>query len=390
MKCSQSPIILQRKTAIPTYERNSLVLNLSTDISKIVINNKVGNKNIVNITFATGDGGSIEFNNKEYSLNKIFFLARAQHKVSDDIPEGISATELKQIPSMDLEIILQCSHPNLSGDNTQTTDYLNVSILALKGGDQFDKTNSVFNQIFGKVTAATATATDHIISNGLNLYDILPKNRSYFTYNGHNLDDTKTNPQCAQWVIYENNIKINKDEYDNIYTKLKGRAFEVSSKTPLPDDKQLVFYKADKDSSLAGMASGDIKYVKCSRKLRNDDPDMFEKYLYNRKKKDTKCDNILQLNNNLEKQYDKILSDNKDWGSVGSMLTGQFKDDTTYEYIMQFVINLFIFLLMFVIAFLIVVTLANIITDIRKVAASGKNMVIAGKNMVVNKITGSS
>jgi carbonic anhydrase len=370
-----SPIILQRKTAIPTYERNSLVLNLSTDISKVTFNNV---DNTLIVTFDNNDGGSIEFNNREYNLQRMYIINDSGHKITTEIP-----TDVTQIPSADLEIILQCE--NKSGASNDP-DFLNVSILVKKGGNEFDKTNSFFNQLFGSGIVATATKpSTKILPNGVNLYDVLPKNRSYYSYSGQHYEQVKgaagscysKNP--VQWVIFENVININSgNEFTNIETISKkgaqgGLINSINTKAPVAD--QLVFYKSDKDSTLAGMASGDIKYVKCSRKLRNDDPDMYDKYLYNRKKKDDKCDNILQLNNDLEKQYDKILDDKSDLNPLSMLFFGA-GDENTYEIIMSTATYIFLFCITLLISFYIVRIMVSLLVP----AASATNILVNPKD----------
>jgi len=354
-----SPIILQRKNAIPTYERNSLVLNLSTDISKVTFSVV---KNTLIVTFDNNDGGSIEFNNREYSIQRMYIINESGHKITTDIPDNVS-----QIPSADLEIILQCENKSGASD---AADFLNVSILAKKGGNEFDKTNSFFNQLFGsKIDATAAKKSKKTISNGLNLYDILPKNRSYYSYSGQHYEQkgTKTTTTACysknpvQWVIFENVININSgSEFTNITNISLPNKLNNSSNTKEPEKGQLVFYKSDKDSTLAGMASGDIKYVKCSRKLRNDDPDMFEKYLYNRKKKDEKCDNVLRLNSNLEKQYDKILDDKSKLNPFNTLFFG-FNDEGTYETIMGGLTYAFLFFITGLIAFYVIKVILSLL-----------------------------
>ena len=381
-----SPIILQRKTAIPTYERNSLVLNLSTDISKITYNNV---KNTLIVTFDNNDGGSIEFNNREYSLQRMYIINDAGHKITTEIPDDV--TQL--LPTADLEIILQCE---IISGASKDPDFLNVSILVKKGGNEFDKTNSFFNQLFGSGIVATATKpSTKILPNGVNLYDVLPKNRSYYSYSGQHYEQVNDimgkcyskNP--VQWVIFENVININSgNEFTNIKAISTKDALVVSSKTKKPADDQLVFYKSDKDSTLAGMASGDIKYVKCSRKLRNDDPDMYDKYLYNRKKKDDKCDNILQLNNDLEKQYDKILDDKSDLNPFSMLFFGA-GEENTYEKIMGFATYTFLFCITLLISFYLVRIMVSILVPAAEFRANPIDTITAAAKDIKNKVTSS-
>ena len=113
----------------------------------------------------------------------------------------------------------------------------------------------------------------------------------------------------------------------------------------------------------------------CSRKLRNDDPDMYDKYLYNRKKKDDKCDNILQLNNDLEKQYDKILDDKSDLNPLSMLFFGA-GDENTYEIIMSTATYIFLFCITLLISFYIVRIMVSLLVP----AASATNILVNPKD----------
>ena len=110
------------------------------------------------------------------------------------------------------------------------------------------------------------------------------------------------------------------------------------------------------------MESGDIKYVKCSKKLMNEDADAYRKYLYNRKNKNRQCDNILNMNKKLEKKFEQelneIVGEDTLLGQLNNLLNE--KDD--------YILNILLLLLMFIVLFLLsYMTVFGIVKGVEKI-----------------------
>ena len=300
----KSPLKLSRDpdSSTPVFDRNSLELNLSTDMTSLIYNIKKGaasdtTKNILYFN-VTDNSSVVSFNNREYMLKKMILFMNSIHTLSKDINEKNAVSPL--------ELVLQFE---TSG---KSPDFLNMCIF-IKPGSKFDNSSTFFNQLLFKVNSVTKNNTQ-INSKKLNLYDVLPKNRSYFSYTGPWIEKPTAATNCFskndnQWVIYENSINIDTAEYDKLKNNLKIGKLGAEADKRNTSSNQYVYYKSDKDATLAGMESGDIKYVKCSRKLMNEDPDAYRKYLYRRKSKNRRCDNILNMNKKLEKKFDEELNE---------------------------------------------------------------------------------
>jgi len=410
-----SPLKLSRDSSIPVFDRNSLELNLSTEMSSLKYNLKMRAATLPNgkpdttkniLYFNVGDNSSVvSFNNREYVLKKMILFSQSIHSLTSgnttvDIideknimtggkyeiknqlnkPTDVGLTTalnkvgkiftatkngtgtskncckiITDTPYAPLELVLQFE---TSG---KKPDYLNMCIF-VKPGSKFDNSSTFFNQLLFKVNSSTPP------SKKLNLYDVLPKNRSYFSYTGPWIEKPKINNNCFskndnQWVIYENSINIDTAEYDNLKNKLKVGKLGTAAYERNISLSQYVYYKSDKDATLAGMESGDIKYVKCSRKLMNEDPDAYRKYLYRRKSKNRKCDNILNMNKNLEKTFDQEINKLADEDTLLGQINKIF--DNKEDMILNILTSTLMLIALFIMAYISIFCIIYIVKYIK-------------------------
>ena len=358
-----SPLKLTRNSdnTIPIFDRNPLeplfdnsIKNLKFTIHKNKARDNTGKLTKNYIEFVFNVGSRAIFNSREYSLKKMMLFTDSLHTLSTSAGAGVSAP---------LEIVLQFE--------TIDKDYLNICIL-VKPGNKIDKSSSFFNQLFKidttKTTVTGSTASENLtFPNTLNLYDILPKNRSYFSYSGPWIQGKCFSKHDMNWIVYENSISIDNNDLSMLTGKLKlGKLGKLNvkgtAKAFTTGPQQNVYYKSDKDATLAGMESGDIKYVKCSKKLMNEDGDAYRKYLYNRKNKNRQCDNILNMNKKLEKKFEQelneIVGEDTLLGQLNNLLNE--KDD--------YILNILLLLLMFIVLFLLsYMTVFGIVKGVEKI-----------------------
>ena len=379
-----SPIKITREESIPTFERNTLELNLNDNLSKVkfYLNVKKGKIGAVanaaggggdNLIIFTFNGGTVSFNEKEYSLKRMYMFTPSVHILSTDKTSNARAS---------VEIVLQ-----FETYDQKNPEYLNISIFG-NAGSSFGRPAQFFNKIFGKLgSSGTKIMTDTEIlldfTSALNLYDILPKNRSYFSYTGSNFGKDKcmagatkpTKINDVNWIVFENSIDIAAADLDYLKNKMNGKKVGLGAghimdtRLPLAADGgagQYVYYKKDRDATLAGMESGDVKYVKCSKRVMNEDPDAYRKYLYNKKNKGRQCDKILDMNKNLEKHFDEKLNKISDENTLLGQLNKTFEDQG--EKITTFILLLFIFVLLFVAAYAAVY---GVVASIKKFKDAG-------------------
>jgi carbonic anhydrase len=352
------PLILQRSDAIPTYERNNLVFNYDTSVSQIQYVTP-GSTQREHIKLGITNYSSIEFNDREYTLKSISLYAPSIHKIT----AGLDSTSKPNstVPAADLEVILQHTSPSLDG-TTKKYDQLDISILCESGGNEFDKNSSFLNQIIPKINTPK-TGQPIIISNGLNLYDVLPKNRSFFNYIRKDTDEIN----C---IVFENIIKINSSELDIIRKKFKSYA---PSRPAQRAKNQPVYYKPDRNVLLADIESEDTKYIKCSRKIVNEDPDVYSKYLYNRKKKDKKCDAVLNINKTLEQQFNNLNDPNANVG-LSDVFTEMLGSEDNYKQVIVVPLFIIVFSLSLLGSYFIVRFIIEIIAKVRKRSGEGTTL----------------
>ena len=387
-----SPIKITRAESIPTFERNTLELNLNDNLSKATFYANIGlgtpgaaagaggggGDNIIIFTF---NGGTVSFNDKEYSLKRMYMFTPGVHILSTDKTSNARAG---------VEIVLQ-----FETYEQKNPEYLNISIFG-NAGSSFGRPAQFFNKIFGKLSSNSAKITTIPtipldFTSALNLYDILPKNRSYFSYTGSNFGGkcmtTENNAKPSKmndvnWIVFENSIDIASADLDYLKDKPVAKKGTVAATVGLgaghikgtiqypavanADKGQYVYYKKDRDATLAGMESGDVKYVKCSKRVMNEDPDAYRKYLYNKKNKGRQCDKILDMNKNLEKHFDEKLNKISDENTLLGQLNKTFEDQG--EKITTFILLLFIFVLLFVAAYAAVY---GIVASIKKFKDAG-------------------
>jgi hypothetical protein len=377
-----SPVLLSRDSATPIYDRNQLELNLSNTITNVKLSIDAGKgiskKNVIVFSF---NGGSLSFSDKEYRVKRMFLFTPSFHKLSNSLAG----------PLAPIEIMIQCEATVGNGD----PDYLNISVFG-KSGETFGRSGSFMNQLLGAVhlkgSAAGASTTtapsttgaatgaaqskvglEHFpvmtFTNSLNLYDILPKNRSYFNYSGCNPEGKCFSKNNVQWIVFENSINIGVSDLKKITKVYKAAAPHAPLLKIMEAENgqsQYVYYKSDRDATLAGIESGDVKYVKCSRKIMNEDPDAYRKHLYNRKQKNRQCDQIFDINKKLEKDFESQLEKRVGDRSLLGFLSNNF--DKYNDKIMNFILMLFVFVLLFIAAYSIVFGVA---TTIKKFKTDG-------------------
>ena len=375
-----SPVLLSRDSATPIYDRNQLELNLSNTITNVTLSIDTGKgiskKNVIVFSF---NGGSLSFSDKEYRVKRMFLFTPSFHKLSTSLAG----------PLAPIEIMIQCEATVGNGD----PDYLNISVFG-KSGETFGRSGSFMNQLLGAVhlkdTAASKTAAasttaagtgvaqskvglEHLpvmtFTNSLNLYDILPKNRSYFNYSGCNPEGKCFSKNNVQWIVFENSINIGVSDLKKITKVYKAAAPHAPLLKIMEAENgqsQYVYYKSDRDATLAGIESGDVKYVKCSRKIMNEDPDAYRKHLYNRKQKNRQCDQIFDINKKLEKDFESQLEKRVGDRSLLGFLSNNF--DKYNDKIMNFILMMFVFVLLFIAAYSIVFGVA---TTIKKFKTDG-------------------
>jgi len=357
----ESPIVLSRDSATPIYERNKFEMNLNNKINDIKMNlNVKGGVNNRNVLSFDIDGGSASLNEVEYFVKKMYIFTPSFHK--------ISTTKFGAPAPM--EIVIQ-----LENRSQKSPDFLNVSVFC-KPGKNFGRSSSFVNQILGKIddsktsqgkwknTGIAPFSQSYRILNALNLYDILPRNRSYFSYAGSN-PDGRCFKNNVQWVVFENTIDIQDDDYNKIKDIFKASSPKTAKKIRehKENDGQYLYYKSDRDATLAGMESGDIKYVKCSRRVINEDPDAYKKYLYNRKQRNKQCDQIFNMNKQLEQQFEEKLNKMADDRTLLGYINRNFEKYN--DKIMNFILMIFIFVLLFIAAYSIVYGIASTIKKIK-------------------------
>lgn len=358
--CVKTPLILEREKSIPTFERNQLTFNYETNLSNVTVSIKKEKPSStkVLIIWKLNTYSTVEFNDREYNLKEIHYYIKSHHKITTDLSKDNSF----KIPAADIEIVL---YHETTFDKQK--DILNISILGEKGGNEFDRSNSFLNQVFPKVKSTNEDSNQEIlISNGLNLYDILPQNRSFFSYSGTKFSGPE-NPKCIQWIVFENSIKINSNEYNYLVNKLKAGNLVSLPIAQLPDSTTYIYYRLDKENTLASMDSGDVKYMKCSRKMDNNDPDIYRKYIYDKNKKEQQCNNILNLNKNLQNEFND-MNDNSDI-SILSIFKDIFgdskKDKNNFKIFTSILLFVLLFCMIFVLSVAIVIALTNALHTIK-------------------------
>jgi carbonic anhydrase len=361
----KSPLKLSRDSSTPVFDRNSLELNLNTDMTSLIYNKKKGatlptgkldsTKHI--LYFNVADSSSVvSFNNREYSLKKMIIFSNSIHVLS----KNIGAKDGKKPANAPLELVLQFE------SSDKSPDYLNMCIF-ITPGSKFDNSSTFFNQLLFKVNSSTKDNTQ-INSNKLNVYNVLPKNRSYFSYTGPWIEKPKIAANCFskndhQWIIYENSINIDTAEYDKLKNNLKIGKLGLDADESNKGSSQYVYYKSDKDATLAGMESGDVKYVKCSRKLMNEDPDSYRKYLYRRKSKNRRCDNILNMNKKLEKKFDEELNKEVDEDTLLGQINNIFSNKE--DIVLNILTSTLMLIVLFIVAYISIFGIIYIVKYIK-------------------------
>ena len=246
-KGKQSPININSKSV---HDCN-LMCNLSINYkpSKCIIT-----KDTQDIIIIDGDeNSSISFNNKKLPLQKIYFHTPSHHLI-----DGNSSTmEINLYHSISKEFL-----PQGKGFETETSEeemdqhadidkgssnenYINnkgviISILVKEVKDHIaTPANQLISQFITnhKFRKLERNQTQEIeVSEDWNIKDLLPNNKSFFTYEG-----SLPMPPCYEtfnWIVFEHQIEVMK----NYIEIMKQEGNPNGYRTPHPLNNRIVFY----------------------------------------------------------------------------------------------------------------------------------------------------
>jgi carbonic anhydrase len=178
----QSPIDIPCKCHT-TAKNNDILINYKNTESVIV-----NNGHTIQIDY--NEGGSIEYENKTYSLKQFHFHLPSEHTIEET--------------RHDMEMHLVHKKGN----------ELLVLAVFIDISKKCEQSNSIsfFNELFKGLPSKNCSTNNKY---KFNIFDILPDNLSHYLYNG-----SLTTPPCSEivkWVVLEQPIYISKSSYCNFF-----------------------------------------------------------------------------------------------------------------------------------------------------------------------------
>ena len=225
-----------------TYKNSSCSVNIENNYLTYLITSNTSSNNTLKSNFMNENNISIS-----YTLKKIIPYIPPIHQIEDS--------------SNDMEV-------HLYHENKDQTKYLIVSILINKNDNITKSSDFLWNIINPLRTITLSNQPKSIsVSNNWNPNNLLPVIRSFYTYsNAGDLINNKPEGTKTTYIIYENNVNINSNDFNILNEKLNGKNNRISNVKYLNNLE--VFYNNDLPVGLGSSLKGK-SYYKCQKVITN-------------------------------------------------------------------------------------------------------------------------